>query len=391
MIIRRRPGRVIYNNFQNWRRRVAAFPYNNPATTAVVAGSSIGGGFVASVYGAEKSVKSYLGKRKADCSLPRYKRRKFCHHKKIEDIEEKEDRDHKEKRLMARTRRVGRRRAGRRPRRFTRKRRTFKRRLMRPKFVKRSRTAQLYKVSTAGTIAPGINQCKYQAYSVGSNTTLNTIFTAGLPIRTNTGAETVNMVTAAYGTQIVVRNASIITKIRNNDQVDVQIWCYECVPKEEGNDDPVTAITQGLDDLQGADSGGETSINFYPTHSAYFSNTYTIKSSKTWIMKPGDQVNFRVDTGRFIWTPLDNDQSEAYFRYTRWCLVRVQGTIAHDSTTVTTVGYTSCQVDVVVEASYEWEPIRDSPFVRRFTTVESGLGSITTPAQGNFAMEIENT
>lgn len=141
-------------------------------------------------------------------------------------------------------------------------------------------------------------------------------------------------------------------KCRNNYQVPCAVTVYTVVPKEDTSVEAYTAYTDGLVDIGGVSS---TSMMVHITDSKVFNALWKIKEFKRAVLMPGQELDVTHATGKFTYDPsvTDSETQSYQQKYKSWqFIVRVEGTLAHDSSVAGQVGFTAAGVDCCWTVKY---------------------------------------
>lgn len=138
--------------------------------------------------------------------------------------------------------------------------------------------------------------------------------------------------------------------IKNNYLYPVDVTCYICRPKEDMSTSPSNACINGYALKSNPTITDQLDINFYPSDSSQFGDTWTIiKSCSPKRLTAGDELVEKY-SDRVHYDQEDADLVSATYKrkHTVAVLIRIQGTCAHDATTVTNVGTSAGACDILV-------------------------------------------
>lgn len=169
----------------------------------------------------------------------------------------------------------------------------------------------------------------------------------------------------------------------------VDVYCL--VPKEDTGLGPVSTFESGLPDVDTPSAPttlDKESPFVYPTWSADFNNLWKIKEHKRVCLQPGEVV-YTGFTKRFTYDPAQEQNHALTYQATLGShvyAVRLQGTVCHESTDQTLVGWGNVSVDTICTTHMTVE--YEGGLKMRSYEVNPNLGTLTTPVCGavsNFA------
>lgn len=143
--------------------------------------------------------------------------------------------------------------------------------------------------------------------------------------------------------------------IKNNYLYPVDVTCYIIKPKEDMSTSPSNACVLGYALKANPSITSQYDINFYPSDSSQFGDTWTIiKSCSPKRLTAGDELVEKYSS-RLHYDQEDLDLVSATYKrkHTVAVLVRVQGTVAHDSVTVSNIGTSEGAVDIIVRRKFK--------------------------------------
>lgn len=140
--------------------------------------------------------------------------------------------------------------------------------------------------------------------------------------------------------------------IANNFQTWMEVRVYKCYPKGKTDVTPITAYVTGLADQNGPNT---QFIGVYPTDSEDLTGLWNVKMCMTKTLAPGQTVvcsdhqkEFKFD---FSLADVDDTAYNSKQGGFTW-MVRIQGTLGHDSVVANQVSYMEAGCDIALDATY---------------------------------------
>lgn len=140
--------------------------------------------------------------------------------------------------------------------------------------------------------------------------------------------------------------------IANNYHIPCNIEVYSCIPKVDTDSDPIAFFNSGLAD-QGAPSSASPLIRFKDSDD--LKHTWTCSLKRRGVMLPGKVWTVTNFCKEFDYNVATNDaHTDQYQKYQGghcW-VVRIVGTLAHDSIVATEQGVARASVDLMMDSEY---------------------------------------
>jgi len=179
--------------------------------------------------------------------------------------------------------------------------------------------------------------------------------------------------------------------IKNNYLYPVDVDCYIMQPKANTNNVILTALQVGLTDAAMPSINSWHDINFYPSDSVNFMDQFKmLRACPTKRLSAGDEI-VESYSDEIVYDPALQGRENLSYRKsdTRFFLVRIQGTVAHDSTLSTNVGTSNARVDMMVRRKFKTS--YPNPVAGRYLYSTQGLNSMEVPVVGIASAEIETS
>lgn len=137
----------------------------------------------------------------------------------------------------------------------------------------------------------------------------------------------------AYSREITIKNVSSHVCFRNNYQTPLRLKLYECTVKDDTNIGPTSAMDNSITD-QFTTGGNNTQWGVFPSDCRQLNELFKVKMVCNRMLQPGQQYDFRRNSGRFTYDPSVADSHASTYQR-EWksspILVNVEGTPAHDT------------------------------------------------------------
>lgn len=174
---------------------------------------------------------------------------------------------------------------------------------------------------------------------------------------------------------------------RNNYMFPVKFVAYEVVPKVDHSDAPQTCAKNVADHYNG------TNIKWYcwPSESAQFNRLWKIVDKHEMVLNPGDEFeHFFKWSG--VYNQEDNDdQAFTYLKkYSKSLLIRMSGTVCHDSMNTDRVGITDTRIDWMLKRRFELKFFNNAP-TRTIDTHNDGIVAFDGVAEITSHDVVKNT
>lgn len=148
--------------------------------------------------------------------------------------------------------------------------------------------------------------------------------------------------------EVLLENIYYSAECVNNYQSRVKVSLYICVPKADTSISALTAWTSGIADVGGL---ATTSAQVYLTDSELFNDLWSIKKTVTRTLNPGQKITASYSAKDVQYDPSMTDAHTTTFIKqikSMQCIVRVEGTIGHD-TSADEQGILQSGVDCVID------------------------------------------
>lgn len=210
------------------------------------------------------------------------------------------------------------------------------------------------------SISCAVNLCSYNEYFIGSTTTLEGLL-ANYKKVDDAGAgdavNTITMSTAGYNCRLKIVSGTEKLTMRNSIKIPVQVDLYWITPKYNASSAPSACLEHGADDLSLGDSDWQVEPWFYPGHAKTFRDLYRVDRHKKVFLEPGQStVAWLKMKPNITYDPNTNDYNSHTYRrrFCKFMLIRLQGTVSHDQTTNTNVGFGDARLDIVRQTTYKY-------------------------------------
>jgi len=239
--------------------------------------------------------------------------------------------------------------------------------------------SQWYKTADGFQITCAINECSYVSHSTATSTQIDAW---GNDEFIGQDGSTISFATGDVGRVLEIIDAKMYFKFRNNTVQDLVLYLWSIKPKRMNNLDPETHLSVAYTDSgEGVTFNIESSIATFPNMLdtwRYFWKTYNYKKV---CMKPGDEFEYTVRCPKvFKWRPDWYDsETNSNFWFTRFCLIRINGTVSHDVESPTVVGWNDATLDYTMIATHKARATHG--FYRKLDKTQSVFGTFDNPAQ----------
>lgn len=241
-------------------------------------------------------------------------------------------------------------------------------------------------------VAP-INKCVFSDRVLLNNVDLEAIFLARVPILNTTTPNSdtkINMTNVTYNMTFDIKTFFEI-RYRNNGAFAADVDYYIVTPKEAINTDPAASLHVVANWTKQQPAGG-TTIDTASTGSSPFlkpsmcelwTRDWNIMETKSFRLNPGSEF-LEYHTWSFKYNQEAKDEATDFTNLpgqSRWILLRLRGTICHDSTTSTNVGYSGAQIDGIIQRKIEicyeaGAPIRTLDYTQSINAVTTAVQTI---------------
>lgn len=190
------------------------------------------------------------------------------------------------------------------------------------------------------TLVAAVEQCAYGSQTIHSVSVLQGVIDAVKYFNPSTPGTLINVDLSSPTFQNRVKFSSSYASInaRNNYQVPVKVRSYFFVVRKDTGITPETAITNGLADMSNASI---TNPLVFPTDVHDLTDLWSIASSKTVLLNPGEEFTHSWSAPPFKYdVSLSDSHTSAYQKYFHGCIhvFRIEGVASHGSTSGSTQG-----------------------------------------------------
>lgn len=217
---------------------------------------------------------------------------------------------------------------------------------------------QVYRQLASGYLDCAINQVNYVAIGIGNESSLNTVIASGVETAV-TGGTTSNVNPHSIVNSGNIRvNFPVMQRVivmKNNNNSAVNFIAYWVRPIRDTVQGPLSTCIDGYEH-EGGGTGFLTDPRVGPLCISLFRSTYKVQRKKSYKLLPGETVTLTVSSHNryFDYQRYDEEQIEyRSFLYTG-VLFRIQGDVAHDTTTDELVGTAACSMDYVQYLTYKY-------------------------------------
>jgi len=238
-----------------------------------------------------------------------------------------------------------------------------------------------------------LNQCLFTDRVLLNNVDLEAIFLARVPVLDTTtpaNGKQLDLTTVVYNQTFVVSTFFEI-RYRNNGTFACDVDFYIVTPKEATSNDPITVLHTAANWTKNQPAGGTTIVStasgssphLKPSMNEMWVRDWDIMETKSFRLNPGSEF-VEYHSWKFKYNQEEKDDTTNLTNIpgqSRWILLRTRGTICHDSTTTTNVGYSNTQLDGIIQRkidiTYEaGAPFRTYDYTQSINTVTTAVQSI---------------
>lgn len=244
--------------------------------------------------------------------------------------------------------------------------------------------------TSATNLTSTTNQCAYYSLQAGYTTDreayLNTLVIVGETDANVEREETIDKAAWPGMKRILFRTWTKTYRFRNNTNYPLDMWMYECIPKQRTSISPADSIEAGFVDVQVAGGAVDwhTEPMFFPQNSKTFNLRYRVPKKKKVRLNPGDETTYVLYLKKNVLYDQDYVDTFPTLVYQpnlcKFLLIKIQGCITHDTTTHTNVGYSPATVDYISEEMVRYQHLT-STVVNRWS-YSDGLDTVATPGIG---------
>lgn len=234
-----------------------------------------------------------------------------------------------------------------------------------------------YRNIASGQISAAANNCAYEdfylnAQSILDNATNNTTIVynnAGVPTTT---VVDLNNTTQVSSGKINFIHTQFLLELRNNWSVPVNLHAFKYFCKDSTGSSLITDLGNDLSN-KGITSGS-TDVRCFPWDcNSDFTRHWKMYQHQHHLLMPGEELTIKLSHRAFKYD-IDNDTEDTYLkRITLGLLLRIQGVVAHDTTTHTDVGYQPCRLDFIYRENYKFTAELDRNFKFLYPATQSNL------------------
>lgn len=162
---------------------------------------------------------------------------------------------------------------------------------------------------------------------------------------------TVNFTTGTQQKEVEI--ASVYTRFtaRNNYNVPAYVSIYLCIPKVDTSIGALDAINNGLTDVSDG-TLSTTNPQLKPWDSPQFRDLWQVKKRESKFLQPGQQLMLQHKVDSFMYDPSFVDTHGLLYQQSlggHVYIVTIQGSVAHDSSTISIQGFSQAKVDIFLE------------------------------------------
>jgi hypothetical protein len=233
---------------------------------------------------------------------------------------------------------------------------TLKRKVARlTKFMNQQRAVHTHRQRVTAKYACGTKVASVSSTDIGGK--ISDIETAMANLRYyDPGTNTLITADAASGTYNRDISVSIYRKfvLKNNYLVPVNLQVFSCIPRDTTNVGPLSLYNSGMQD-QG--NPGTTSALCYVSDCEDLKHVYNVKALINRVVMPGGTATCRVSTPMFSYTIATNDAHNNSYQKAQGghvFLIRVTGTLGHDTVVTAEQGLVTAGVDAMLDVTYKF-------------------------------------
>lgn len=211
-----------------------------------------------------------------------------------------------------------------------------------------------YKFMADHQIAVNKGEVAYGEYVINATSSLGTFLSrARIYDPSSNSLQTIDLTSGTYNRDVLVQSIFSKLHLRNNTSAPAVVRVYCLSVKADHSIEPIQAIQQGLvDQDNSAVTATTANLQLYPTDIEQFNSLWSVRKSYKFTLEAGRHRVCRCQIPSFSYNPaLEDSHSDAYQK--KWkahiWLVRVQGPIAHDDSTFTTVNFGDSRIDIIQE------------------------------------------
>lgn len=264
--------------------------------------------------------------------------------------------------------------------------RKIKKDISRLKKLSRNFATRLYRELDSFQFTCLNNQCSHTNIQIWDDN-MKTKITDNVPYLNRTAAPSTSEVSLDISkanvtvNNIQLRDIVLSLHLRNNNEVDCEVKVYWIKTIGDGSTLPLTFMSLVAQDygISDAATNPMSYISNYPN----FRQRFKIMKTDSFMLHSGDVAKsfFKRKYDKF--DPAYEQTSNTFHHGDIFCMVRVMGTICHDSASTSSVGYQAAGVDGIVKVSAKLVYPSDVPFqsIEYNNSLDAvGTGESTGPA-----------
>jgi len=230
---------------------------------------------------------------------------------------------------------------------------------------------QIYTSQVSGVLTTTTNNANYYVLSNGLQTASDyaNLFTA-------TGLTGV----ATNATQVDLESSSIHLRLINQDNFDCHVTLHCIMPRIDipGNYPSIQTTMQNGFTTAGIPGTPSTDLRSTLFMSKDLMEMYKVVHVNKFVMMPGQEKRFLFTSKprRVNKTFADSTHWTAFRGYSKYFIVRVEGSVANDSTNKSNVGTSAAKIDYVETERYVYRYV--TPLTTNYV-MNGTLGTITVP------------
>ncbi len=250
-----------------------------------------------------------------------------------------------------------------------------------------------HRVAISGdAVTSQINLCNFALLTLMQRSTIDVLL--GLPQymgQTDAGAdveEDIFFNVTDKNVKFLIKQKSIL-KFRNNSATSIELHIWTLRGKVDTDSSPLTDYALSLDNEFGSDAGLETEVPFYPQHATAFMKKYKLQNHKHVKLAPGGETSYYAALSKFLYDHERQQANDLVYpkQSSLHVLIKINGTIVHDTTNAALVGIGAAQCDIVTTTHTYFRKLGDLRIPR--ITFADNLDAIAAEAQWHMGDPVE--
>lgn len=214
-----------------------------------------------------------------------------------------------------------------------------------------------YRKETAYVLNCNTNQQNAVSVGINSQTELKNVLNNLLYYDPSNPATliTADYDTGTYSRDVCIKSTYAKCLARNNYQTSAEVEILVCQAKQDSNDSPLTAWSNGIADNPGTSVTQHVQMNQYPTDYDTFNKFFKIVKRVKRVLAPGQELSCTHSLKNTDYDPAVADLNANAYQpaYKSFgFMVIIKGVLSHDRITTTEQGKTDCGVDIVMNRTY---------------------------------------